>query len=91
MKVDFEDDDLTPLIERVVSRVLSQREAESEQVGHRLAYPEAEAAALLSMKPHVLRDARLRGEVVASRIGKRVFYSRDALLKLLAKNQIDGR
>lgn len=87
----FDDDDLTPLIERVVTRVLDQRQADDAKLGNRLAYTEPEAAALLGMPAHVLRDARLRGEVVGSRIGKRIFYSRDQLLKLLAKNQTQGR
>jgi hypothetical protein len=91
VKIDFDDDDLTPLIERVVTRVLDEREADEGKLGNRLAFSEPEAAALLGMKPYVLRDARLRGEVVGSRIGKRVFCSRDALFKLLAKNETPGR
>lgn len=90
MKMQFDDDDLTPLIERVVTRVLAQHELDDGKLGNRLAYSEAEAAALIGVKPYVLRDARLRGEVIGSRIGKRIFYSRDELLKLLA-NQTEGR
>jgi len=91
MKMQFDDDELTPLIERVVARVLDEREAIDVKLGKRVAYPEPEAAAMFGMKPHVLRDARLRGEVIGSRIGKRIFYSREELLKLLAKNQTNGR
>ena len=32
-------------------------------LGDRLGYPEAEAAALLGIERHVLRDCRLRGEI----------------------------
>jgi hypothetical protein len=91
MQMQFDDDDLMPLIERVVTRVLDEREAIDAKLGKRMAYPEPEAAAMFGMKPHVLRDARLRGEVVGSRIGKRIFYSRDELLKLLARNQTESR
>ena len=52
---------------------------------------EPEAAAMFGMKPYVLRDARLRGEISGSKIGKRIFYSRDELLKLLARNQAESR
>lgn len=87
MNMQFDDDDLLPLIERIVTRVIDQRQADDEKLGQRLAYPEPEAAGLLGMKPYVLRDARLRGEVSGTRIGKRIYYGRDELLKLLAKTQ----
>jgi hypothetical protein len=91
MKMQFDDDDLTPLVERVVTRVLDQRQAADAKLGQRMAFTEPEAAAMFGMKPYVLRDARLRGEVSGSRIGKRIFYSRDELLKLLATNRTEGR
>lgn len=91
MKMQFDDDDLTPLIERIVTRVLNEREAIDAKLGKRIAFPEAEAAAMFGMKAHVLRDARLRGEVIGSRIGKRIVYSREELLKLLARNQTESR
>lgn len=53
----------------------------------RLAYPEAEAAMLLGVARHVLRDARLRGEIKATRIGKRIVYARDELLRFLARRR----
>jgi hypothetical protein len=91
MHVKFDDDDLEPLVEQVVARVLEQRTGNDAKLGTRLAFTEPEAAALLGMKPYVLRDARLRGETIGSRIGKKVYYSRDELLKLLARNQTNGR
>ncbi len=91
MKMQFDDDDLTPLIERVVARVLDQRQVDAAKFGQRLAYNEPEGAALLGMPPHVLRDARLRGEIAGARIGKRIYYGRDELLKLLARNQTESR
>ena len=90
MKIQFDDDDLAPLIERVVVRVLEQRETDDGKLGKRIAYTESEAATLIGVKPYVLRDCRLRGEVIGSRIGKRVMYSREELLKLLAKNKTEG-
>lgn len=50
----------------------------------RLAYTEPEAAQLLGVRSHVLRDARLRGELTGRRAGKRVIYDRRELLRWLA-------
>ena len=49
----------------------------------RIGYPEAEAAELLGIGKHVLRDARLRGEIHATKIGKRIVYSRNELMRWL--------
>jgi hypothetical protein len=40
---------------------------------------EPAAAALLRVQPHVLRDARKRGELHCTKIGKSVRYTRDQL------------
>ena len=53
------------------------------KLGGRLAYTEAEAASLVGVERHVLRDARLRHEIEASRVGKRIVYTRDELLRFL--------
>lgn len=91
MQIKFEDRDLEPLIQRVVTRVLDQRQVNDATLGSRIGFTEAEAAGLLGMKPYVLRDARLRGEIVGSRIGKKIYYDRDELLKLLTRNRTEGR
>ena len=87
----LEDCDLAVIVEQVLDRVLARREADAKRFGGRLAFTEPEAAAMLGMKPYVLRDARLRGEIIGFRIGKKIFYSREELLKLLARNQTEGR
>ena len=57
---------LRPLIREVVVEVLDQfRQAEARTDG-RLCYSEAEAARLLGLEPHVLRDERLRGRIGAA-------------------------
>lgn len=88
MKIDFDIDDLRPLIERTVSETIAQLDAERSKLTGRLGYTESEAAAALGVQRHALRDARLRGEVQASRVGKRVIYSREQLLALLAGNRL---
>ena len=86
MKITFDEAEMGPLIERVVAETVQRIEAQRAKFADRLAYPEPEAAALLGVKPHVLRDARLRGEVRAARLGKRLLYAREELLKFLARS-----
>ena len=85
MKLDPADlADLRPLLDEVIVATLDRLRADAEKLdGKRLGYPEAEAAVLLGVNRHVLRDARLRQEIHARKIGKRYIYSRDSLLKFL--------
>jgi hypothetical protein len=87
MKLSFDEADLRPLIEQVVSAAFSQLQADQGQLGQKIAFTEPEAAALLSLRPHVLRDARLRGEIAGARVGKRILYQRDELLRFLHRQR----
>ena len=86
MKIDASDiADLQPIIAAAVQSTLDAIHADAEKLdGKRLGYPEAEAAALLGLARHCLRDARLRGEIHARMVGNKYIYSRDTLLKFLA-------
>lgn len=88
MNLSFDPRDLRPLVEQVVAEAVERLEAARAQVGDRLAYDEHEAAALIGVRRHVLRDARLRGEITASRIGKRVIYTRAELVRFLDRTRI---
>ena len=59
---------LRPLITEVVRETLAQVEAARAQLDGRLAYSEEEAARLIGLEPHVLRDERRRGRVTASQV-----------------------
>jgi hypothetical protein len=75
---------LGPLIRQVVEATLLQLEQARAAIGDRLAYSEAEAARLLGLAPHQLRDERLRGRIAASQVvGRRVRYLRDDLIRYL--------
>jgi hypothetical protein len=54
---------------------------------NRLAYSEPEAASILGVNPHVIRDARLRGEIRATRVGGRLAYTRDDLCSYLERGK----
>jgi hypothetical protein len=87
MKVSFDEADLRPLIEQIVSAAFAQLQADEVAFGDKLAFTEPEAAAVLSLRPHVLRDARLRGEISGSRVGKRILYERNELLRFLQRQR----
>jgi len=76
--------DLQPIIAAAVRATLEQIQADDAKLdGQRLGFPEAEAAALLGVRSHVLRDARLRGEISGRLIGKKIIYARAELLRFL--------
>ena len=81
MKLELSNEDLRPLVRAIVSEVLAQTEADQAKLNGRLGYTEAEAAALLGVARHTLRDCRLRGEISARLVGRKYVYSRDVLLR----------
>lgn len=84
--------DLAPIIAAVVAVTLAALKADEDRLGDKWAFSEPEAARLLSMKPHQLRDERLRGRIGASGICKNgVRYTRDDLLGYLARNRSEAR
>jgi hypothetical protein len=90
MKLEIDPVELKPLIEQIVAETVAH--AKLEQTDGRLAYTEPEAAEKLGVPPHVLRDARLRGEISPSGLGSRILYSRESLMDYLRNHQWrDGR
>jgi len=88
VKIELDPADLRPIVEAVVTEVLGRVQDDEAKLGGQLAYTEPHAAAFVGLPRHSLRDARLRGEVEASKIGKRIVYSRESLLALLKRNRI---
>jgi hypothetical protein len=82
MQITFAADELRPMIEAVVTEVVSR----FGDAG-RVAFPEAEAAGLMGVKRHVLRDARLRGEISGSKVGRGYVYTRADLLAFLTRRK----
>ena len=92
MQVNFDSDDLRPLVETVVTECLARLAADEARLGDRLAFDEPTAARMLALEPHQLRDERLRGRITASQIvGRRIRYQRQDLLAYLARNRTEAR
>ena len=79
---------LTPLVTSVVEQVLARIEEAKAAVGDQLAFTEEQAARLLNLHSHQLRDERRRGRISASRVvGNKVRYLRQNLVDYLARNR----
>lgn len=81
MKLEFDHESLRPLVQAIVAETLALAG------GDRLAYREHEAAELCGMAKNVLRDARLRGELTARRVGKAVYYAKSELQRFLTESR----
>ena len=86
-QLEFDPETLRPVIEQAVAETISRLEATQAKFSDQLAYTEPEAAALLSVQPHVLRDLRLAGEIEASKVGRRIVYMRKHLIDYLERNR----
>lgn len=85
MNLVFDSTTLRKLVRPIVAEVTAAIEIAGDR--DRLAYPEPEAAALLGIASHQLRDARLRGEITATKVGGRIGYERAELVAYLARNR----
>jgi hypothetical protein len=83
MKLEFDAEALRPVITSVVTATLAQLANESLVRTERLAFREEEAAAMIGVAKHVLRDARRRGEIHAVKAGRYIVYRRDELIRYL--------
>lgn len=83
MRIELTPDELRPLIESVAADLLSRFVSGSD----RIAFDEAEAAAMLGVAPSTLGDERRRGRVRASLVGRKIRYTREDLLTYLASRQ----
>jgi hypothetical protein len=79
---------LRPRIAQCVREAFLALDAERASLDGKLAYSESEAAALLSLHPHQLRDERRRGRVEASvGPGMKLLYTRQDLLTYLSRRR----
>jgi hypothetical protein len=87
LKIQFDQDDLRPLVHLAVAEALDSMEEERAKFNGRLALTEPEAAALLGVKSYVLRDCRRRGELQGAKIGSKIVYTRTDLLTFLDRQK----
>ena len=81
----FDPESFRPLIEQAVQAAMLKMESARAVVADRLCYSEPEAAAMLGLEPHQLRDERLRGRIKASSIVcRRIRYTRQDLMEYLS-------
>lgn len=86
MKLQLDHEELRPLIKEVVRETLKSTEVLDAKMDDRIGFTEPEAAKLLGVNRHVLRDCRLRNEITARKVGKRYIYHRAALSDFLLRS-----
>lgn len=88
LNLQLDPNSLRGLVREITVEVLAVTEAAQRAIPDRLAYSEEEAAALMGLETHQLRDERLRGRIEASRIvGRRIRYQREDLIKYLTERK----
>jgi hypothetical protein len=88
IKIEVAAEILAPLVREIVAQALAATATDRAKIDDRLCYSEAEAAALLGLNEHQLRDERLRGRIGASAIvGRRIRYTREDLVRYLAERR----
>lgn len=86
----FDESVLRPLVKAVVAEVLAEQKQLQQIHERRLAYTEAEAAAMLGLNPWQLRDLRLDSKISHSRIvGRQIRYTRKDLTDYLNRERVE--
>ena len=92
MQVNIDPAELKPVIAETVQQTLEAIHADENRLRDRMAFSESEAARLLGLQRHQLRDCRLRGELGFS-VGpaRKILYSRSDLLAFLGRSRTEAR
>jgi hypothetical protein len=84
----FSPEVLRPFLDMSVEQALQRfREEEAALSPGQIAIYEQDAGPMCGIPSHVVRDARLRGEITGSRLGKRIVYERDELVRWVRANR----
>ena len=89
VQINLDAESVHPVLQLLSESLLEQlKEQVRQEEPERLGYTEPEAAVMLGMKAHQLRDERLRGRVECYRVtGNGVRYSRQHLLDYLTRDK----
>jgi hypothetical protein len=91
LNLQLDSEALRPLIEAVVAEAVARLETERAKLDGKLCYSEPEAARLLGLASHQLRDERLRGRISASQVvGRRIRYLHADLMDYLLSRRWKG-
>lgn len=86
MQISLNADDIRPIVRTILAEMATENK---DDLGY---LSEADAAVLLGVKRHVLRDLRRRGLIGYSQIvGRRIRYKRSDLLGYLERCHVSGR
>ena len=92
MQVAFDPTEFEPIITRAVEAALAKLDELRGPLGDRLAFTEEEAARLIGLEAHQLRDERRRGRIAASQIVNRsIRYLRGDLLAYLLRQRTEAK
>lgn len=82
--------ELKPLFKAIVAETIAELEAIRDTLPNRIAFNESEAADMLGLNRHQLRDLRYEGKISYSRgIGNRIFYQRSDLIDYLVARRVE--
>jgi len=82
MNIQFDPEELRPVVEACLVAVLEKIEPIRAQFGGKLLHSEPESAAILGLKPAHLGELRRNGTVPHQQLGGRVFYSNQDILQI---------
>ena len=90
MQLNFDSDDLQPIIAKCVEAVLERLEPLRVQFGNKLMFTEPEAASITGLKAAHLGELRRTGKVPHQQIGGRIFYNRSDILRIAGMTEAKG-
>ncbi|WP_339908277.1 helix-turn-helix domain-containing protein [Symmachiella dynata] len=81
---------LRDLVREAVREALDGRiDADAKIPAEKLAFREKNAAELIDIPVHSLRDCRRRGEIIGTRVGGRILYRREDLVEFLQRQRME--
>ncbi len=84
LRVDLDSQAIRPLVEAVVSEVLTRMSAELLRAGQPC-YSHADTAKMLGISSYTLHELRRAGQITGSAAGRRYAYSREAIVRYLTR------